>query len=236
VSGGGHFSARLSLPLCFAGAVCLQLLDRKSVVIDAHIHSIADIVDEPFNALCANDAPVGNDFPVLNRAAGEKMISAIDAVAAEGDSLGGVVEAGVWGLPAGLGEPIFDNLESRLAYALFAIPAVKGVEFGAGFASAKMCGSRYNDPFYMDNGKVRTRTNNSGGILGGISNGMPVVFRAAFKPTPSISKAQASVNLLTGEDVTLNIKGRHDPCVVPRAVPCVIAAAAIVTLDIILGG
>ena len=236
VNGGGHFSARLTLPLCFAGAVCLQLLERKDVAIDAHIHSIGDIADEPFNELCANDSPVGDDFPVLSRDAGEKMISAIEAAAAEGDSLGGVVECGVWGLPAGLGEPIFDNLESRFAYALFAIPAVKGVEFGAGFGSAKMRGSQYNDPFYMDKAVVKTKTNNSGGILGGISNGMPVIFRAAFKPTPSISRAQASVNLLTGEDVTLNIKGRHDPCVVPRAVPCVIAAAAIIMLDIILGG
>jgi len=236
VNGGGHFSARLTLPLCFAGAVCLQLLERNGITVDAHIHSIGDIVDEPFNGLCANETPVDYNFPVLNRAAGEKMISAIEAVATEGDSLGGIVEAGVWGLPAGLGEPIFDNLESRLAQALFAIPAVKGVEFGAGFGSAKMRGSTYNDPFYMDNGKVRTKTNNSGGILGGISSGMPVIFRAAFKPTPSISKAQESVNLLTGEDVSLNIQGRHDPCVVPRAVPCVIASAAIVMLDIILGG
>jgi len=236
VNGGGHFSARLTLPLCFAGAVCLQLLERKSVTIDAHIHSIGDLVDEPLNTLCANDTPVDRDFPVLNPAVGEKMINAIEAAAAEGDSLGGIVEAGVWGLPTGLGEPIFNNLESRLAYALFAIPAVKGVEFGAGFRSAKMRGSRHNDPFCMDNGKVRTKTNNSGGIQGGISNGMPVIFRVAFKPTPSISKAQGSVNLLTGEDVTLNIKGRHDPCVVPRAVPCVIAAAAVVMLDIILGG
>jgi chorismate synthase len=236
VSGGGHFSARLTLPLCFAGAVSLQLLERKGVAIDAHIHSIADIIDEPFNALCANDTPVDENFPVLNRAAGEKMINAIEAAAAEGDSLGGVVECGVWGLPAGLGEPVFDHIESRLAYALFAIPAVKGVEFGAGFGSAKMRGSQHNDPFYMDNGRVRTKTNNSGGIQGGISNGMRVIFRTAFKPTPSISKTQMSVNLLTGEDVTLNIKGRHDLCVVPRAVPCVIAAAAIVMLDIILGG
>jgi chorismate synthase len=236
VSGGGHFSARLTLPLCFAGAVSLQLLERRGIAIDAHIHSIAGIADEPFNPLAANDTPVGTDFPTLSTAAAEQMIHAIEAAAAEGDSLGGVVECGVWGLPAGLGDPMFDSLESRLAHALFAIPAVKGVEFGAGFEAAHMRGSQNNDPFYMDNGTVRTKTNNSGGIQGGISNGMPVIFRAAFKPTPSISKAQQSVNLLTGEDVTLNVKGRHDPCVVPRAVPCVIAAAAIVMLDIILGG
>ena len=231
VSGGGHFSGRLTLPLCFAGAVCLQLLERRGVTIDAHIHSIAGIMDEPFDGL-----PVNHDFPTVNKDAGEKMISAIEAAAAEGDSVGGVVECGAWGLPAGLGGPIFDNIESRLAYGLFAIPAVKGVEFGAGFASAGMRGSRYNDPFYMDQGAVKTKTNNAGGVLGGISNGMPVLFRTAFKPTPSISLPQESVNLVTGRDATLNVKGRHDPCIVPRAVPCVIATAAIVIFDIVLEG
>jgi len=230
VSGGGHFSARLTLPLCFAGALCLQVLERRGVTVDAHIHSIAGIVDDPIDS-----APVRPAFPTVSEAAAGRMIRAIEEAAAEGDSVGGIVECVVRGLPAGLGDPMFDNIESRLAYALFAIPAVKGVEFGAGFEAANMRGSRHNDPFYMDNGKVRTKTNNAGGILGGISTGMPVIFRAAFKPTPSISVAQQSVNLVTGEDVTLNIKGRHDPCVVPRAVPCVIAAAAIIMLDIILG-
>jgi len=230
--GGGHFSARLTLPLCFAGAICLQALERRGVTIDAHIHSIAGITDDPLNdsaSLCPN-------FPTVSEAAAGEMIRAIEEAAAAGDSLGGIVECVARGLPAGLGEPIFDNIESRLAHMLFAIPAVKGVEFGAGFAAAKMRGSEHNDAFYMDNGTVRTKTNNAGGILGGISTGMPVLFRAAFKPTPSIAKTQESVNLLTGEDVTVNIKGRHDPCVVPRAVHCVIAAAAIVMLDIILGG
>ena len=228
--GGGHFSGRLTLPLCFAGAVCLQLLERRSIAIDAHIHSIGDILDEPFGSL-----PVGPGFPTVSRSAGNKMIGVIEAAAAEGDSVGGIVECGVWGLPAGLGEPIFDNMESRLAYGLFAIPAVKGVEFGAGFGAAKMKGSHYNDPFRMDNGAVTTKTNNSGGILGGISNGMPIIFKTAFKPTPSISIRQESVNLVTGDEVTLDIKGRHDPCIVPRAVPCVIAATAIIIFDIVLG-
>lgn len=231
VDGAGHFSGRLTLPLCFAGAVCLQLLERRGVKIDAHIYSIADIKDSDFdgNTVCA-------EFPTVNREAGEKMKQAIEAAATEGDSLGGIAECGVWGLPAGLGEPFFDNIESHLAYALFAIPAVKGVEFGAGFASAQMKGSLYNDPFYMENGKVKTKTNNCGGILGGISNGMPVIFRVAFKPTPSISIRQESVNLATGENVSLGIKGRHDPCIVPRAVPCVIAAAAITMLETVLQG
>jgi len=230
VMGGGHFSGRLTLPLCFAGAVCRQLLERRGVTVDAHIQSIGDILDDHFNGL-----PVRRDFPTVNAEAGEKMIRAIEAAAAEGDSLGGVVECGVWGLPAGFGDPFFDNIESRLAYGLFAVPAVKGVEFGAGFGAAKMRGSRYNDPFYMDWGTVKTKTNNSGGILGGISNGMPLLFRAAFKPTPSISLPQDSVNLVSGQAATLNVKGRHDPCIVPRAVPCVIATTAIVMLDIILG-
>ena len=231
VSGGGHFSGRLTLPLCFAGAICLQLLERRGVRVDAHIYSIGDIPDEPFG-----ETPVDGDFPTVSRSAGGKMILAIEAAAAEGDSLGGIVECGVWGLPAGLGGPIFDNIESRLAYGIFAIPAVKGVEFGAGFGASAMRGSRYNDPFRMDRGRVVTKTNNSGGVLGGISNGMPVLLRAAFKPTPSISVPQESVNLVTGQDVTLNVKGRHDPCIVPRAVPCVIATTAITIFDIVLEG
>ena len=229
INGGGHFSGRLTLPLCFAGAVCLQLLERRGVAIDAHIYSIADVFDEPFEGQTVN-----LDFPTVSRDAGEKMVNAVKAAAEAGDSVGGVIECGIFGFPAGFGDPIFDNIESRLSYALFAIPAVKGVDFGAGFEAAKMKGSNYNDPFYIDNGKVKTKKNNSGGVLGGISNGMPIIFKTAFKPTPSISQPQQSVNLVTGENVTLNIKGRHDPCIVPRAVPCVIAAAAIVMYDIIL--
>jgi chorismate synthase len=265
-SGGGHFSARLTLPLCFAGAVCLQLLQRRGIKIDAHIYSVGGVRDDAYGDggkdVAKNEPETGNfqestvrgrkdadlqgsaghnteaedNFPTLNKSAGQQMIAAILNAKEAGDSLGGVIECRVDGLPAGLGEPIFDNIESRLAYALFAIPAVKGVEFGAGFAAADMRGSDYNDSFYMDGGNVRTRTNNSGGILGGITNGMPVIFRAAFKPTPSIALPQRSVNLKTGEDTTLIIKGRHDPCVVPRALPCVISAAAVTVLDIMLGG
>ena len=231
IEGGGHFSGRLTLPLCFAGAVCLQMLERRNITVDSHIHSIAGIVDKPFNG-----NPVPHDFPTIDVDVGKKMIQAIETVATEGDSVGGVIECGVWGLPAGLGDPIFDNIESRLAYGLFAIPAVKGVEFGAGFAASGMRGSSYNDPFYMDGGVVKTETNNSGGILGGITNGMPVVLRAAFKPTASISLPQKSVNMITGQDATLKVRGRHDPCIVPRAVPCVTATVAVIILDIVLGG
>jgi len=230
-SGGGHFSGRLTLPLCFAGAACLQLLERRGVLIDARIHSIEGILDEP-----SGDAPAHADFPVVSRESGEKMIRAIEAAAAQGDSVGGVVECRARGLPAGLGSPIFDNIESRLAYAIFALPGVKGVEFGAGFAAARMRGSACNDPFYMEGAEIKTRTNNSGGVQGGLSNGMPILFRAAFKPTPSISLPQESVNLATGKEARASVKGRHDPCIVPRAVPCVVAAAAIVLMDIFLEG
>ena len=232
-SGGGHFSGRLTLPLCFAGAVCLQLLERKNIRIDAHIHSIGNIMDAPFSLVPPDDVILGRSFPAINPGAGKRMIELIEAVSAEGDSIGGVVECCAWGLPAGLGEPIFDNIESRLAYGLFAVPGAKGLEFGRGFESAEMKGSEANDPFYYDGDEVKTHSNHSGGILGGITNGMPVVFRTAFKPTPSISKEQQTVNLSTGEDVTLTVKGRHDPCIAVRALPCVIAVTAIVLYDII---
>jgi len=236
-SGGGHFSGRLTLPLCFAGAVCLQLLERRGVAIDARIFSIENVFDDPISGPFG-ESLAGRGFPTVSEEAGEKMIRAMEAAAAAGDSVGGVIECCAWGLPAGLGSPIFGNVESRVASAVFAIPAVKGVEFGAGFGAAGMRGSACNDPFYMDAGlgAVKTRTNNSGGIQGGITNGMPVVFRAAFKPTPSISMPQESVSLATGQSATLSVKGRHDPCIVPRAVPCVIAAAAIAILDIVLEG
>ena len=233
-SGGGHFSGRLTLPFCFAGAVCLQLLERRGIKIDAHIRSIGNITDDPFIEDPSKETVFDRAFPTVNPETGKRMTELIETACAEGDSLGGVVECCVYGLPPGLGEPIFDNIESRLAYALFAVPGVKGVEFGAGFESAGMKGSEYNDPLYYDGEEVKTLTNHSGGILGGITNGMPLLFRAAFKPTPSISKEQKSVDLATKEEVALSIKGRHDPCIAIRAVPCVIAAAAIVLYDIML--
>ena len=248
--GGGHFSGRLTLPLCFAGAVCKQILSRRGVEIGAHIYAISDIQDTPYDAVKVSAADfvfgtadteastatqdAGAPFPARDAAAGQKMIEAIKVAASQGDSLGGVVEAAAVGVPAGWGSPLFDNVESRLASLLFAVPAVKGVEFGAGFAGSTMTGSAYNDAFCMDDGTVKTATNHCGGILGGITNGMPLVFRVAFKPTPSIFKSQRSVNLSTGEAVELTIKGRHDPCIVLRAVPCVEAAAAMALLDLML--
>lgn len=228
-SGGGHFSGRLTAPLCVAGGLCLQLLAAQGVEIFAHIAQIGSIPDRAFDPL-APERP-GSGFPVLDAAAGEAMRAEIAAAAAAGDSVGGVVECAVTGLPAGVGAPMFDGLENRLAQALFAIPAVKGVEFGSGFAGAALRGSENNDPYCMKNGAVCTRTNHAGGILGGLSTGMPIVFRAAFKPTPSIALPQQTVRLSDGAPVTLELRGRHDPCIVPRAVPCVEAAAALAVLD-----
>ena len=230
-SGGGHFSGRLTAPMCIAGGICMQLLEHEGVRIRARILSIGTVTDSaPF------DAPVaGNPFPAVSDGAATTMQEEIAQAKADGDSVGGVIECVIDGLPAGIGEPMFGGLENLIARTVFAIPAVKGVDFGAGFAAARLRGSENNDPFRVQNGHIVTETNNCGGILGGISTGMPVVFRAAFKPTPSISRTQASVSLSRMENETLVIHGRHDPCIVPRAVPCVEAAAAIAVLDAWMG-
>ena len=229
--GGGHFSGRLTAPLCIAGGVCMQLLEREGISIRARILSIGHATDSaPF------DAPVAEKpFPAVSDDAAAAMQAEIAQAKADGDSVGGVVECVVEGLPAGIGEPMFGGLENLIARAVFAIPAIKGVEFGAGFAAARLRGSEHNDAFRVQDGRIVTETNNCGGILGGISTGMPVVFRAAFKPTPSISRQQDSVSLSRMENTTLVIHGLHDPCIVPRAVPCVEAAAAIAVLDAWMG-
>ena len=238
MSGGGPFSGRMTAPLCIAGGICKQLLSRRGIEIDAHIRSVGAVEDRPFDPMGEENEDMSRlrqrSLPVLDEQAGERMSAAILRAKGEGDSLGGVVECLVTGLPAGLGGPLFEGLEGRLAQMLFAIPAVKGVEFGAGFGAARMRGSAHNDPFVMRNGQVATETNHCGGILGGITDGMPLVFRAAFKPTPSIGVEQRSVSLSGKCNRKLNIVGRHDPCIVPRAVPVVEAAAAIVLLDELL--
>ncbi len=237
-AGGGHFSGRLTAPLCIAGGIALQILARRGIQVAAHIRSIEETEDRPFHA--SGEPPEvlyqlkTAPFPVLDAGAGERMREAILAARREGDSVGGVVECMAVGLPAGVGDPMFGGMESRLAAALFGIPAVKGVEFGAGFQAARMRGSQNNDPFTLTDGKVTPVTNHAGGILGGITSGAPLVFRAAFKPTPSISREQASVSLSRGEGEILAVTGRHDPCIVPRAVPVVEAAAALVLLDALL--
>ena len=209
-SGGGQFSGRLTAPLCIAGGIAMQLLEKMGVSISARIDAIGGERDE------------------------EKMYELIDKVRAEGDSVGGLISCTVSGLPAGLGEPMFGGMENRIAQAVFGIPAVKGIEFGAGFEAALMRGSECNDPFRLENGKVITDGNNHGGILGGISSGMPIEFRVAIKPTPSIAKTQRSVDMSTGNETELQVRGRHDPCIVPRALPCVEAAAAVAVYDAFL--
>ena len=229
-AGGGHFSGRLTAPLCIAGGICLQLLQKEGITVRARIRSVADVADDsPFTESVSHKA-----FPTVSDAAGEEMQQRIAAAKAAGDSVGGVVECVVDGAPAGLGDPIFGGMENRIASAIFGIPAVRGVEFGLGFAAAKLRGSQHNDPFRVADGKVVTAANRCGGILGGITTGMPIVVRAAFKPTPSIAIEQQTVDLGTMENTTLTVRGRHDPCIVHRAVPCVEAAVAIAVYDALL--
>ena len=235
VSGGGHFSGRLTAPLCIAGGLCKQWLEAKGIRISAHMQSIAGILDDTFDDVTPQMDQIGEDFPVLNPAQGKKMAEAILAAKAKGDSVGGIIECAVTGLPAGLGDPMFDGMESRIASIVYGIPAVKMVEFGAGSRVAALHGSENNDAFAVRNGKIVTESNNCGGILGGITNGMPLIFRCAIKPTPSIAIPQQSVSLSRMEETTLQITGRHDPCIVPRAVPVVEAAAAIAIFDAHLG-
>ncbi len=229
-AGGGHFSGRMTAPLCVAGGIFMQFLRREGIEIISCIKSIGSISDE--NELTVSTA--GKEFPAVSDDAGEKMRALIAAAKAEGDSVGGVIECKVIGVPAGLGDPMFDGIENRIAQAVFGIPAVKGIEFGIGFAAAKLRGSENNDCFEMKENKVVTKTNNCGGILGGITDGMPVVFRAAIKPTPSVAREQRTLNLVTGEQEILRVGGRHDPCIVPRAVPCIESAAAIAVYDALL--
>ncbi len=210
VSGGGHFSGRLTAPLCVAGGIALQILEQKGVSVSASILEIGGSREDPFGK--------------------------IEEARREGDSVGGVIQCTAEGLPPGIGEPMFDGLENRIAQAVFAIPAVKGIEFGRGFEAARLRGSENNDQFCYDGERVRTRTNNHGGILGGISSGMPVVFRVAIKPTPSISIEQDSISYSREENVRIAVRGRHDPCIVPRAVPCVEAACALAIYDLMLEG
>lgn len=236
--GGGHFSGRLTAPVCIAGGIAIQILERRGITVGAHLLSVHGQRDDAFNAVELTEEELlragGKPFPTLNDEAGQRMRQEILAAKNEGDSVGGIIECGIIGVPAGLGDPMFDGMENRLAAVLFGIPAVRGVEFGTGFAAAEMKGSEHNDPFCIRAGRVRTETNHHGGALGGITTGMPVLFRIALKPTPSIAKPQRSVNLKTMEPAELEVRGRHDPCIAPRAVPVVEAAAALVILDMLL--
>lgn len=237
--GGGHFSGRLTAPLCIAGGIAKQILARRGIHVGAHLSEVAGNADDPFPLHPTAELfekLAAKDFPVLDDGAGERMQQAILAAREALDSVGGIVECAAIGLPAGLGDPMFDGVENRLAAALFGIPAVKGVEFGAGFAAARSRGSENNDAFSVQNGAVVTDTNHAGGILGGITNGMPILLRTAMKPTPSIARAQKTVRLSQMEEIPLEIRGRHDPCIAHRAVPVVEAVTAAVLLDLLLEG
>ena len=236
--GGGHFSGRLTACLVFAGAVCRQILERRGITIGAHAYAVGSAKDTPFDPVnvSKDDLNALNTrfFAVNSPKAEEKMRAEIEAARLDADSIGGIIECAAVGVPAGIGSPMFGGIENVFASILYGIPAVKGVEFGAGFDVACMRGSENNDAFYYDeNGLVRTKTNNAGGILGGITTGMPILFRIAVKPTPSIGREQHTVDLTTKTNADLTIHGRHDPCIVPRAIPVAEAAAALALMDLL---
>lgn len=235
-TGGGHFSGRLTAPLCIAGGICMQLLEGEyGIRIGAHIRTLHGIEDLPFDPVTVSaedfEKTARHQLPTIDPAAAEAMAEEIVNQKLTGDSVGGIIECAIIGVPVGVGEPIFDGMENRIASCIFGIPAIKGIEFGCGFAAAEKKGSENNDAFYACEGLIRTKTNHHGGILGGISSGMPILFRVAVKPTPSIAIEQDSVKLSTCENTKITVKGRHDPCILPRAVPCVEAGAAIAVYD-----
>ena len=232
--GGGHFSGRLTAPLVAAGAVALQALEQKGIYIGTHIFECATLRDNAFSDYTKEIAYLKQaEFPVLNNSVAQQMRQVIGKAAEVGDSVGGILETAVIGMPAGVGEPFFDSLESALAHAMFSIPAVKGVEFGMGFDIAKYLGSKVNDEWRMEDGKAVSVTNRNGGINGGISNGMPIIFKTAVKPTPSIFKDQRTINLATGENATIKIKGRHDPAIIHRARVVADSMTALVLCDML---
>lgn len=235
--GGGHFSGRLTAPLCFAGAIAIQILKERGIDICARVRSVGSARDTDIDPARVDEAIFsairGGDFPTIGDST--QMREEIENARAAADSVGGQVECFVLGLPVGIGEPMFDGIESRLSSAVFSVPAVKGIEFGDGFALSRMRGSEANDPYEItENGSVRTSRNSNGGALGGITTGMPLCFTAAFKPTPTIGTAQRTFRYETLSEETVTFKGRHDPCVVVRAVPCVESAAALAILDMIM--
>lgn len=236
--GGGHFSGRITAPLCFAGAVCAQILERRGVTVGAHILSIKDVKDESFDPVKVTAEQLNSvktrSFPVLSDEIEQKMRDLINSARMDLNSVGGIIECAAVGFPAGVGSPMLDGLENIISRLVFAIPAVKGIEFGNGFGCTDLFGSENNDEFCIVDEKIVTKTNNHGGILGGISSGMPIIFRAAFKPTPSISRPQNTVDFKENRETELVIKGRHDPCVVPRAVPCVESAMNIALLSALI--
>ncbi len=236
IRGGGHFSGRLTAPIVFAGAICRQILESKGIKIAAHIASIGAVSDESFNPVFIDDKLIerlnNSTFALIDESVEDKMREQVEDARLSLDSIGGTIECAVSGIDAGFGEPMFDGVEGVIAKAVFGVPAIKGIEFGKGFELAQMRGSQSNDAFRYVDGKVVTETNNCGGILGGITNGMPIVFKAAVKPTPSISQKQKTVDLQKKENAELEIHGRHDPCIVPRAVPVIEAVTAIALINL----
>ena len=237
IRGGGNFSGRMTAPMCFAGAVAMQILEEKGIRIGAHIEKIAGVSDSRFDPVNVNSDILASvsekDFPLVDDSVKEKILTKIEEARLDGDSVGGVIECAVTGMPAGIGEPMFEGVENAISQAIFAIPAIKGIEFGNGFDCADLRGSENNDSFIVEDDKIKTKTNNHGGILGGITSSMPIIFRVAVKPTPSIAKPQMTVNLETMTAEELIIEGRHDPCIVPRAVPCVEAVTALALINLI---
>lgn len=237
IRGGGQFSGRMTAPLCFAGALCMQILEQRGITIGAHVMKIHGVRDEAFDSVNVSaeelKSVTAKEFPTISDTCAVKMKEEIEKARSNGNSVGGIAECAVLGVKPGIGGPLFEGIEGEIAKAVFGIPAVKGIEFGAGFGVAEMYGTENNDEFVIKDGAVKTATNNHGGILGGISSGMPIIFRTAIKPTPSVAMPQNSVNLKTETAEELIIKGRHDPCIVQRAVPCIEAAAAIVILNML---
>lgn len=237
--GGGHFSGRLTAALCATGGIILQILKRQGIEIVAHLSSVGDVLDDKIDMLALSQSQLekikGGAFPTLSDDAGKNMQDCILSIREEGNSIGGCVECGIYGMRAGIGNPIFDGIENAIASAVFGLGGVKGIEFGAGFEASKMKGSENNDAFYLEDNIVKTKTNNHGGVLGGITTGMPIIFNVAFKPTPSIAKEQRSISFSKNENVeAFKTEGRHDPCIAVRAVPCVEAIAAIAIADFLL--
>ena len=234
--GGGHFSGRITAPLVFAGAICKQILESKGVVVAAHVNSIGNIKDKGFLEVEVNEELIssfkGKELPLINANLEEAMREEILNARKNMDSIGGTIECAVLGIKPGIGNPFFDSVESTLAHLMFSVPAVKGIEFGKGFDISKMRGSEANDEYYLDGEFIKTKTNNNGGILGGITNGMPIIFNVAIKPTASIFKEQNTVNIATMEETKLSIEGRHDPCIVQRALPVIEAVTAIGILEL----
>ena len=236
IRGGGHFSGRITAPIVFAGSICRQILEKEGIKIAAHISSIGPVKDKLFDPVKIDDTLVAklnsSSFALIDNSVEGKMREVVESARMNRDSIGGTIECAVTGIKAGIGEPMFDGVEGVIAKAVFGVPAIKAIEFGKGFELSEMLGSQSNDPFEYDGDRVVTKTNNCGGILGGITNGMPVIFRTAVKPTPSISQKQMTVDLQKKENTEIEIHGRHDPCIVPRAVPVIEAVTAIAIVNL----